>query len=115
MKQLTGGKEMKTDGRPQEAGIDARMSDMGAAIQEVMESFEVEIDGKMFPVRAVRGLTGHDIKRYHIHGDKQIPFVRNGSRQKMEEGEVFAIETFGSTGKGRMNEDVSCCFPAPER
>jgi methionine aminopeptidase len=25
----------------------------------------------------------------------------------MEEGEVFAIETFGSTGKGRVNDEVS--------
>lgn len=25
----------------------------------------------------------------------------------MEEGEVFAIETFGTTGSGRMRDDVS--------
>ncbi len=82
------------------------MSDIGAAVQEVMESYEVEIGGKIFPVKAVRGLGGHDIKRYRIHGDKQVPFVKNNSRDKMEEGEVFAIETFGSTGKGRVNDDV---------
>jgi hypothetical protein len=32
----------------QEAGIDVRLCDVGAAIQEVMESYEVEIDGKVF-------------------------------------------------------------------
>ena len=26
----------------------------------------------------------------------------------MEEGEQYAIETFGSTGKGWVNEDVDC-------
>ena len=26
----------------------------------------------------------------------------------MEEGEFFAIETFGSTGKGYVNEDLEC-------
>jgi methionyl aminopeptidase len=31
-----------------EAGIDARFCDVGAAIQEVMESYEVEINGKVF-------------------------------------------------------------------
>ncbi|KAF7170383.1 hypothetical protein CNMCM6106_005112 [Aspergillus hiratsukae] len=87
------------------AGVDARMRDIGAAIQEVMESYEVEIDGKVFPVKAVRNLTGHDILRYHIHGGKQIPFVKNNNQQKMEEGEVFAIETFGSTGKGFLDDD----------
>lgn len=26
----------------------------------------------------------------------------------MEEGEVYAIETFGSTGKGHVDDDVDC-------
>jgi methionine aminopeptidase len=33
----------------QSAGIDARLGEIGAAIQEVMESYEVEIDGKTYP------------------------------------------------------------------
>ncbi|KAF7903870.1 hypothetical protein EAF00_001204 [Botryotinia globosa] len=88
------------------AGIDARMSDIGAAIQEVMEGYEVEIGGKVFPVKSIRNITGHDILRYHIHGGKQVPFVKNKNRDKMEEGEVFAIETFGSTGTGYLRDDV---------
>lgn len=32
----------------QEAGIDVRLCDVGEAIQEVMESYEVELDGKTF-------------------------------------------------------------------
>jgi methionyl aminopeptidase len=82
------------------------MSDIGAAIQEVMESYEVEIDGKVFPVKAIRNITGHDILRYHIHGGKQIPFIKNNNQDKMEEGEVYAIETFGSTGRGFLDDDV---------
>ena len=31
-----------------EAGIDVRLCDIGEAIQEVMESYEVEIDGKTY-------------------------------------------------------------------
>ena len=34
-----------------EAGIDVRLCDIGAAIQEVMESYEVELDGKTYQVR----------------------------------------------------------------
>ena len=26
----------------------------------------------------------------------------------MEEGEIYAIETFGTTGKGYVNEDFEC-------
>ncbi|KAL4971665.1 MetAP 2-2 [Aspergillus desertorum] len=88
------------------AGIDVRISDVSAAIQEAMESYEVEIGGKTFPVNAVRNITGHDMKHYQIHGGKSIPFVKNSDQTKMEEGEIFAIETFGSTGRGHIYDDV---------
>jgi len=93
-----------TDTGVKHAGIDARMSDIGAAIQEVMESYEVTIKGRTFPVKAIRNITGHNILPYQIHGGKEVPFVKNNSKQKMEEGEVFAIETFGSTGEGRIRD-----------
>ncbi|CZT11752.1 probable Methionine aminopeptidase 2 homolog NFIA_034070 [Rhynchosporium graminicola] len=92
------------------AGVDARMKDIGAAIQEVMESYEVELDGKLYPVKAIRSLTGHNILRYHIHGDEQVPFVKNDSSQIMEEGDIFAIETFGSTGKGYTRDDGTAVY-----
>ena len=41
-----------------EAGIDVRLCDVGAAIQEVIESYEVEINGKTYPVRPIRNLDG---------------------------------------------------------
>jgi methionyl aminopeptidase len=92
--------------RAQEAGIDARIAEISEAIQEVMESYEVELNGKTIPVKAVRNITGHNILRYKIHGDKQVPFVKTRSTQRMEEGDVFAIETFGSTGKAYLRDDV---------
>ncbi|KKZ64754.1 methionyl aminopeptidase [[Emmonsia] crescens] len=89
-----------------EAGIDARIDHISAAIQEVMESYEVELNRKIIPVKAVRNITGHNILRYKIHGDKQIPFVKTQTNQRMEEGDVFAIETFGSTGKAYLRDDI---------
>jgi methionyl aminopeptidase len=44
-------------------------------------------------------LSGHLIAPYHIHAGKSVPIVKGGPQQKMEEGEMYAIETFGSTGK----------------
>lgn len=83
------------------------MSDIGAAIQETMESYEVELNGTMHPVKCIRNLNGHNIDQHVIHGGKSVPIVKGGDQTKMEEGEVFAIETFGSTGKGYVREDVS--------
>lgn len=82
------------------AGIDARLNELGDAIQEVMESYEVEINGKPHQVRCVQNLNGHNIAPYTIHAGKSIPLTRGGPATKMEEGEFFAVETFGSTGKG---------------
>lgn len=93
--------------RQQEAGIDVRVGDIGAAIQETMESYEVVIKGQPLPVKCIRNLNGHDITQFSIHGGKSVPIVRSGDQTKMEEGEIFAIETFGSTGKGYVRDDVS--------
>lgn len=73
-----------------------------------MESHEVEIDGKTYPVKVVRNLMGHSILPYQIHAGKSVPCVAGGDHTKMEEGEVFAIETFGSTGKGYVREVGDC-------
>ncbi|OAF69184.1 hypothetical protein A3Q56_03060 [Intoshia linei] len=89
-----------------EAGIDVRLCDIGKAIQEVMESYEVEIDGKTYQVKPIRNLNGHSIEQYHIHGGKTVPLVKGGETTKMEEGEIYAIETFGSTGKGLVHDDM---------
>lgn len=89
-----------------EAGIDVRMSDIGAAIQETMESYEVEIGGTTYQVKPIRNLNGHNINQFQIHGGKSVPIVKGGDHTKMEEGETFAIETFGSTGKGYVRDDL---------
>ena len=90
------------------AGIDVRLGDIGAAIQEVMESYEVELDGKTYPVKSIQNLNGHSIGPYQIHAGKSVPIVKGGEQTKMEEGEMYAIETFGSTGRGYVVEDMEC-------
>lgn len=89
-----------------EAGIDVRLCDIGEAIQEVMESHEIELDGKVYSIKSIRNLQGHLIGQYHIHGGKSIPIVKGGEATRMEEGEMYAIETFGSTGKGVVHDDM---------
>jgi methionyl aminopeptidase len=76
------------------AGIDARLSEIGEGIQEVMESYEVTIKKKTHKVKVVKNLNGHSIDLYHIHAGKTVPCCANsGSKQKMEENEFYAIET----------------------
>jgi methionyl aminopeptidase len=60
-------------------------------------------------VKCVRNLNGHSIERYSIHGKKSVPIVAMPQlTTKMEEGEYYAIETFGSTGKGYVVDSGEC-------
>jgi methionyl aminopeptidase len=90
------------------AGIDARLGEIGGYIQEVMESHEIELNGKTHQIKSIRNLNGHNIKPYKIHGGKSVPIVRTSDNTKMEENEFYAIETFGSTGRGEVSEDLEC-------
>ena len=105
---LTKGVQEATETGIKCAGIDARLCDIGAAIQEVMESHEIELDGKVYQVKSIRNLNGHSISPYQIHSGKTVPIIKGGETTIMEENEFYAIETFGSTGKGHVHEDMEC-------
>jgi len=58
-----------------EAGIDARLDEIGERIQETMESHEVEIKGKTYKVRCVKNLQGHQVGRYHVRSLSRNPSI----------------------------------------
>jgi methionyl aminopeptidase len=59
-------------------------------------------------VKVIRNLSGHSIDPYKIHGGKSVELVASDDPTKMEEGEYYAIETFGSTGRGYVIEQGEC-------
>lgn len=77
-------------------------------MKQVMESYEVTINGTTYPVKCVRNLNGHSIGPYQIHAGKSVPIAKGGEATRMEEGEMYAIETFGTTGRGWVVEDLDC-------
>lgn len=81
------------------SGVDAELYDISESIQEVIESYELS-DGTA--IKAIRGLGGHDILPYKVHGKKLILSVPHKSQEnvRMCEGEFYAIETYASTGDG---------------
>lgn len=91
------------------AGVDVRLGDIGGLVAEIITSYEMEINGQMVPVKPIRNLYGHSIGNYRIHAGKSVPLVNNHDQTKMEEGELFAIETFAACGKlDRVVEDNNC-------
>ncbi|XP_026730022.1 methionine aminopeptidase 2 [Trichoplusia ni] len=105
---LVKGVQEATEAGIKASGVDARLCDVGAAVQEVMESHEVELDGQVYQVKPIRNLNGHSIGPYRIHAGKTVPIVKGGETTRMEENEFYAIETFGSTGRGQVHDDMDC-------
>lgn len=105
---LVKGVQEATEAGIKASGVDVRLCDVGAAVQEVMESHEVEIDGQVYQVKPIRNLNGHSIGPYRIHAGKTVPIVKGGETTRMEENEFYAIETFGSTGRGQVHDDMDC-------
>ncbi|XP_039748712.1 methionine aminopeptidase 2 [Pararge aegeria] len=105
---LVKGVQEATEAGIKASGVDVRLCDVGAAVQEVMESHEVELDGKVYQVKPIRNLNGHSIGPYRIHAGKTVPIVKGGETTRMEENEFYAIETFGSTGRGQVHDDMDC-------
>eukprot|EP00471_Norrisiella_sphaerica_P006391 CAMPEP_0184482518 /NCGR_PEP_ID=MMETSP0113_2-20130426/4082_1 /TAXON_ID=91329 /ORGANISM="Norrisiella sphaerica, Strain BC52" /LENGTH=775 /DNA_ID=CAMNT_0026862297 /DNA_START=248 /DNA_END=2575 /DNA_ORIENTATION=- len=93
------------------AGVGVTFKEIGTAIQGIMESRLANATlGRgakhlSARVRCVRNLCGHNIKQYRIHGGKSVPTVSVNDDTAMELGEVYAIETFGSTGAGWVDEE----------
>lgn len=73
-----------------------------------MESHEITLNGKVYPIQCCRNLCGHSIGAYQIHAGKSIPIVKSSDTTRMEEGEFYALETFGTTGRGWVVEDMEC-------
>ncbi|MFA6225870.1 MAG: type II methionyl aminopeptidase [Methanoregula sp.] len=69
--------------------------ELGAAVQH-----EIESRG----YRPVANLTGHGLDRYVLHRAPSIPNVGINQGTVLEEGMVFAIEPFATTGSGHVGE-----------
>ena len=61
---LVEGVRAATEAGIKASGVDARLGEIGGAIQEVMESHEIELDGKVFQVKSIKNLNGHSIEPY---------------------------------------------------
>ncbi|TBU06915.1 M24 metallopeptidase [Hamiltosporidium magnivora] len=89
-------------------GVDVRVCDVGAAISEVIYSYEVEINNQIFPIKPVENLNGHSIEKFTIHAGISIPPVDNKDKTKVKENTFYAIETFATTGGGYVVNGKNC-------
>lgn len=88
------------------AGPDVRISEVAAAIEEVITSYTLDLNGKSYPLKPVYNLSGHQLGQYIVHCGKSIPLTKNTrNTDRMLPGEIYACETFATTGKGIVFDD----------
>lgn len=90
------------------SGPDVILGDIGEIIQEYIESKEIIIDNKNYKIKSIYDLCGHNIAPYVIHVNKAVPNIKINYNERMLEGEIFAIETFPTTGDGIIYESEEC-------
>lgn len=85
------------------SGVDACLYDISVVIEEVIQSYELDTG---VPIKAIYGLGGHDIQPYKVHGGKLILSIPHSCQknQRMKENEIYAIETYASTGSGKLKQ-----------
>lgn len=98
------------------SGPDARLLELSEIIEEVISSYQLPEDSKLknIDIKPVKGIGGHNILPYKIHGDKFIfssPDKEAQGDLKMKDGEVYAIETYATNGSGliKRSEDLNVC------
>jgi methionyl aminopeptidase len=74
----------------------------GVATGELGEAIQEEIEMRGY--RPIANLTGHGLGKYDLHAKPTIPNVGMKGGAILEEGMVFAIEPFASTGTGYVSE-----------
>jgi len=68
--------------------------ELGKKIEDIVKGF------KFNPIKE---LGGHQIERWIVHGKKQLPELGSQGGDIMEEGDVFGLEIFASTGEGSVH------------
>jgi methionyl aminopeptidase len=72
----------------------------GVELGEVGQTIEGVI--KEYGLRAIKNLSGHNLKKYRLHAGKIVPNVKKRGIGTVEVGEYYAIEPFATSGTGTV-------------
>jgi len=91
-------------------GVDVKFNELSYIAKEVVESYEIEINGVTKPIKPIDNITGHNILPWKIHGGKLLYSVpQKEDNQIVEENDVIAVEVYTSNGSGTtiMSKDTN--------
>lgn len=74
----------------------------GVDVGEVGGVIEDTING--YGYKPISNLSGHMIKSNELHAGVEIPNVRTDNEYALQEGDIFAVEPFATTGTGYVED-----------
>ena len=86
--------------RAAEKALDVVINNLRPGVKISFLGSLIESTIKSFGFRPIRNLSGHMLRQYTLHGEKNIPNVPIESRFSIEAHEVYAIEPFATNGAG---------------
>ncbi|MHC1636929.1 MAG: type II methionyl aminopeptidase [Candidatus Nezhaarchaeales archaeon] len=86
--------------RAAEKALDIAINNLRPGVKISILSSLIESTIRSFGFKPIRNLSGHMLKQYTLHGEKNIPNVPIESRFSVEVHEVYAIEPFATNGAG---------------
>jgi len=91
--------------------VDASRNALNEAIKIIKPGLKIREIGKIIEetikkhgFTPISNLSGHGLDYNSIHTDPTIPNFDNGNNNQLEEGMIFAIEPFATTGVGKIYE-----------
>lgn len=96
--------------------MDANKKALEVAINNIKEGIEIGEIGRIIEevvknagFRTISNLTGHQLKKYQLHGGVSIPNIAIQSNKKLIDGDIIAIEPFvtGKDNFGRVKDKNS--------
>ncbi len=75
----------------------------GIKVGQIGAAIEKEIVSRGF--KPIENLTGHKIEPYLLHAGVEIPNIATSSSYELQEGDIFAVEPFASSGSGRVADN----------
>ncbi|MFH1106710.1 MAG: type II methionyl aminopeptidase [Candidatus Micrarchaeota archaeon] len=91
-----------------EEALQNALSMMKAGTQTSAVGKEIERTIKGYGFTPIENLCGHSLGQYDLHAGVEIPNVETKGGYELQEGDVFAVEPFASTGEGRVAEGEYC-------
>lgn len=93
---------------------DMIVGEIGEQIQELIESYEIELNGKTYRLKPIYDLSGHSVDRFKIHSGIPIPNIKPTAQTdhlktiRIETDKLYAVEPYATTGSGRVFSKPVC-------